>query len=313
MNDLLYCLNAVIPIFAVIFLGYVLRRKQFFSEGFAASLDRLSFRILLPLLLFRDISAGNIRELVDWRFMLYCAGTTFIAFLVIWALAARFLGDKGMVGAFTQGAFRSSQAVLGVAFAQSLYGDSGYMPLLIIATVPLYNVLAVILLTVTGPKASPFHILSRTLASIVSNPLIWGIVLGMLASLLGWQLPAPASSTVNMLASCATPLALMSIGIAFDGRQAIRKVKPTIWAAAVKLLILPAIFLPIACALGFRGRAVAALLVLYGAPTTVTSFVMAKNMGGDAVLSASIVMLTTAASVLTLTGILYVLRVTGML
>lgn len=313
MSDLLYCLNAVIPIFAVIFLGYGLKRKQFLPESFGTSLDRLSFRILLPLLLFRDISAGGIRELFDGKFVLYCALTTTIGFLVIWALAARFLKDKAMVGAFTQGAFRSSQAVLGVAFAQNLYGDSGYMPLLIIATVPLYNALAVILLTVTGPKASPFHMLERTLASILTNPLIWGILLGMAFSLLEWQLPTALSSTVNMLAACATPLALMSIGISFDGAQAIRKVGPTAWATAIKLLILPAVFLPIACALGFRTQAIVSLLVLYGAPTTVTSFVMAKNMGGDAVLASSIVMLSTAASVLTLTGILYVLRVTGML
>lgn len=313
MNDLLYCLNAVIPIFAVIFLGYVLKRKQFLPETFGTSLDRLSFRILLPLLLFRDISAGGIRELFDGKFVLYCALTTAVAFLVIWAFAARLLKDKAMVGAFTQGAFRSSQAVLGVAFAQNLYGDSGYMPLLIIATVPLYNVLAVILLTVTGPKASPFHMLERTLASILTNPLIWGIVIGIPFSLFEWQLPTALSSTINMLAACATPLALMSIGISFDGMQAIRKVGPTVWATAIKLLILPAVFLPIACALGFRAQAIVSLLVLYGAPTTVTSYVMAKNMGGDAVLASSIVMLSTAASVFTLTGILYVLRITGMI
>ena len=137
MDNLIFCLNATVPIFAIIVLGRWLRSKNFFTKQTLTDIDRLSFKVLLPILLFRDIAQGRITEQFDPVFFFFCAGATTVYFFAVWIGASLFLKDKSMVGAFTQGAFRGSQAILGVAFVQNLYGNAGLLPLMIVASVPL--------------------------------------------------------------------------------------------------------------------------------------------------------------------------------
>ena len=132
MDNLIFCLNATVPIFAIIVLGRWLRSKNFFTKQTLTDIDRLSFKVLLPILLFRDIAQGRITEQFDPVFFFFCAGATTVYFFAVWIGASLFLKDKSMVGAFTQGAFRGSQAILGVAFVQNLYGLS----LIHILTIP---------------------------------------------------------------------------------------------------------------------------------------------------------------------------------
>lgn len=153
MDNLIFCLNATVPIFAIIVLGRRLRSKSFFTKQTLTDIDRLSFKVLLPILLFRDIAQGRITEQFDPVFFFFCAGATTVYFFAVWIGASLFLKDKSMVGAFTQGTFRGSQAILGVAFVQNLYGNAGLVPLMIVASVPLYNIFSVLVLTVTAPDA----------------------------------------------------------------------------------------------------------------------------------------------------------------
>lgn len=316
MDNLIFCLNATVPIFAVILLGRLLRGRHFFSPQTLADIDRLSFKVLLPVLLFRDIAAGRITEQFDLKFFLFCAGITIVYFFAIWLGAAKLLPDKSMVGAFTQGAFRGSQAILGVAFVQSLYGDAGLVPLMIVASVPLYNIFSVLVLAVTAPAGQGRDrkgLIGRTLGGIITNPIILGILAGLPFSLLSVDFPPMVAKGVDLLAGCATPLALLSIGAGFEGAKALKKLSPTCAATLIKLVLLPAVFLPIAAWMGFRDQALVAIVILCGAPSTVSGYVMAKNMGGDHVLAASIVVLSTAVSAVTLTAILFILRTAGLI
>lgn len=314
MESLIYSLNATVPIFAVIFLSYLLRRHGFFSDGFLATADKLVFRVLLPALLFRDIAAGRITETFDARFFLFCAVSTTIYFLVIWLGAELFLKDESMVGAFVQGSFRGSLAVLGVAFVQNIYGDAGLAPLMIVATVPLYNIYSVIVLTVrSNDRAAQEGRLKKTLTGIATNPIILGILAGLPFSLLAVDFPPMVAKTLDLLAAPATPLALISIGAGFEGRRALRKLRPTAAAAFIKLILIPAVFLPVAVWMGFRNEALVALVIMTGAPSTVTCYIMAKNMAGDHVLSSSIVVATTALSSITMTAILFILKSNGLI
>ena len=278
-------------------------------------MDRLVFKVLLPILLFRDISTGRITEQFDLTFFLFCALATVVYFFAIWWGAAHFLRDKSMVGAFTQGAFRGSQAVLGVAFVQNLYGNAGLVPLMIVASVPLYNIFSVLVLTVTAPDAQQKRDgwVGKTLGGIITNPIILGILAGLPFSLLEIDFPVMITQGLDMLAACATPIALLSIGAGFEGAKAIRKIGPTCAAVFIKLIALPIIFLPIAAWLGFRDQAMVAIVILCGAPSTVSGYIMAKNMGGDHVLSSSIIVLSTALSAITLTVTLFILRTIGLI
>lgn len=170
--------------------------------------------------------------------------------------------------------------------------------------------MAVVVLSVFRPGQNGMdrRVIKKTLKGIVTNPIIIGIAAGLLWSALQIPIPHIMEKTVTSIAGVATPMGLMAMGATFDIKKAFAKVKPTAIAALIKLVGFCAIFLPLAVQFGFRQEELVAILVMLGSATTVSSFVMAKNMGHEGVLSSSVVMLTTLFSAFTLTGWLYVLR-----
>ncbi len=314
MDSLIYSLNATVPVFLVIVLGYVLRRIGLLNENFVAVSNAFNFKVTLPVLLFCDMSASHLREEFDPALVLFCAAVTTVMFFSIWFLARRLLRDKSLVGAFVQAGYRSSVAVLGIAFITNIYGDAGMAPQMILGSVPLFNIFAVVVLTFeSGSGGSARAHLARAARGVATNPILIGLVLGMLWSLTGLSLPAIADKTLSSVGALATPQALICIGAGFEGRKAIAKLRPTLAAAAVKLLALPALFLPLAAALGFRGQALLAVLIMLGSPTTPSSYVMATSMGGDGVLTSSAIVTTTLLSAFTLTFWIFLYRQLGFL
>lgn len=314
MSSFLFALNATMPVFLVMALGCFLRRIGMLTKPFCDVGDKFVFQVALPVLLFQDIRSTDLYQDFDWTFVLFCAAATTVMFFGVWGCARLFLKDKSLVGAFSQAAARSSAAILGVAFVQNMYGSAGLMPLMIVAAVPLFNIYSVIILTFsaqaqTGGRGQ----IKKACVNVLKNPIIIGIVLGLMASLFRLELPAILDKTATSVGSLASPLALLIVGANFEGRKAIAKLKPTIWATAIKLLILPAVFLPVAVALGFTGSALVAVLIMTGSPTTVSCYIMAKNMGGDPVLSASIVVSATLFSSVTLTFWIFLLQLMGLI
>lgn len=299
------------PVFLVIVLGWVLMQVKLFNKEFLAVADKYVFKVALPVLLFRDIATTNLREGLQWNFVFFCMAATTIMFFGVWALASIFIKDKSMVGAFTQASVRGSAAILGIAFVQNIYGDSGMAPLMIVSAVPLFNVYSVIILTCCsqdGKKASRGETIKKALINVVKNPIIIGIALGVPFSVFGITMPAMISKTVANIAATATPIALLVVGANFEGRKAISKIKPTMMATLLKLLIVPGVFFPFAVMMGFTGSQLVAILVMLGSPTTVTCYIMAKNMGNDAELSSSVVVMATLLSSVTLTFWIFLLR-----
>lgn len=215
-----------------------------------------------------------------------------------------------MIGSFVQGSFRGSAAILGIAFAQNIYGSSGMVPMMIVASIPLFNIFSVIVLirSANAQETDTRKVIRKTLKGIVTNPIILGIVAGVPFALLQIKFPPIIAKTIQSVGSLSTPLALLVIGAGFSTGAAIRKWKPTVAAAVIKLILIPGIFLPLAAVLGFRGENMVAVLILTGAPTTVSSYIMAKNMDNDSVLSSNIVVLTTLLSSVTLTLTIYLLK-----
>lgn len=247
------------------------------------------------------------------QIVLFCFGATAISIIVIWILARIFLRDKSLTGEFVQACYRSSAAILGVAFIQNIYGTSGMAPLMMLGSVPLFNIFAVLILTIENPSHKGKLHPGAILYGILTNPILDGILIGTIYNLLPIGLPAMAQKTFNTLGSLTTPLALLSIGASFEGAKAIKKLGPTVAASFCKLMLLDMIFLPIAIKFGFRGQELIALLIMLGSPTTPASYVMSKNMGHDGTLSASCVAATTLFSAVTMTLWIYVLSAGGFL
>ena len=314
MENLIFSLNATVPVFLMMILGVVFRKIGWIDEIFASKMNQFVFRVSLPAVLFVDLASVDFVEAWDPKFVLFCFAVTFLCILVS-ALLSLLLKERPLRGEFIQGAYRSSAALLGIALIQNIYGTSGMAPLMIIGSVPLYNIMAVVVLAFFQPGQSGIDgaVLKKTLKGIVTNPIIIGIVVGLLWSLLGIPIPKILNKTMSSIGATATPLGLMAMGATFDFHQALGKKKAVLGAAFMKLVGWCALFLPLGVALGFRQEELVAILIMLGSATTVSSFVMARNMGHDGVLSSGVVMLTTILSGFTITGWLWILRSFGLI
>lgn len=316
MADFIFSLNATLPIFLIMVLGWFLMRIGLFNKEFNKVADKYVFKVALPVLLFKDIATADIRSDFNLTFVLFCMITTTIMFLAIWGLSYIFIKDKTQVGAFAQASARGSAAVLGIAFINNIYGNSGMAPLMIVSAVPLYNILSVIILTFSadmGKGVNKGENIKKACLNVIKNPIIIGIFLGLPFSIFGISIPQIPLKAVTSIAQTATPIALLVVGAGFEGAKAIKKIKLTAIATFIKLVLLPLIFFPFAIAFGFRGSELVAILIMLGSPTTVTCYIMAKNMGNDEVLSSSIVVMATLLSSVTLTGWIFVLKVLGLI
>ena len=301
MENLIFSLNATLPIFLTMLLGLLFRYLGLMNADFVAKLNRFVFVAAIPALVFRDISSVDVRKSWDGGFVLFCFLATLVSITVI-ALLARLLVEEEIRGEFVQASYRSSAAILGIAFIQNIYGSSGMAPLMIVGTVPLYNAAAVVILSLMKPgrKKLDRKLLLKTAKGIVTNPIILGILAGILWSVLRIPQPEIMQKTVKNVAVLATPLGLMA------------KLRPSVLASLIKLVVLAAVFLPLAVRLGYTKERLIAILVMLGSATTVSCFVMAKNMGHEGVLTSSTVMLTTFFSAFTLTGWLFLLKTLGL-
>lgn len=314
MENLFFSLNATVPVFLMMVLGLILHKIGWIDDEFASKMNQFVFRVPLPLLLFGDLARVDFGKVWSPKFVLFCFAVTVISIGISAALSF-FFKDRTIQGEFIQASYRSSAAILGIAFIQNIYGTSGMAPLMIIGSVPLYNVMAVLVLSLCKPEQkgdfqAVFH---RTIKGIVTNPIILGIVAGLLWSALGLPLPRMLDKMVSSVSGMTTLMGLIAMGAAFDIRKAFAKMKPAAAAAVIKLVGFCALFLPVAVGMGFRREELVAILVMLGSATTVSCYVMAKNMGHEGVLSSSVVMLTTLLSAFTLTGWLYVLRSLGLI
>lgn len=314
MENLIFSLNATLPVFLLMVLGYLFKQFKIMDDNFVKTLNSFNYKVTLPVMLFTDIASSDFSTVWDTRYVLYCFLVTLGCILIIWVFTSLFYKNKTQIGEFVQASYRGSAAVLGVSFIQNIYGNAGMAPLMIIGTVPLYNVMAVLVLSFTGPTGSRPDIrsLKKSINGILTNPIILSILLGMLASLCHIRFPFIIDKTLNSLSPLATPLALLGLGGGFEGRKALKQLKPTLVCSAIKLMIQPLLFLPLAAWMGFRNEKMVAILIMLGAPTTVSCYIMAKNMGHDGTLTSGTVVATTFLSSISITFWLFVLRSIGL-
>lgn len=314
MENLIFSLNATVPVFLMMVLGYVFHKVGWIDDSFAAKMNKFVFLVPLPVLVFEDLATVDFSEVWDLKFVLFCFVATVIS-IGIAAAVSCIWKDGSIRGEFIQASYRSSAALLGIAFIQNIYGTAGMAPLMIIGSVPLYNIMAVVVLSVfrPGTQGVSRETAKDTLKGIVTNPIIIGIAAGLLWSALRIPMPPIFQKTISSVGAVATPMGLMAMGATFHFGRALEQAKPAVTAAFIKLIGFGLIFVPVAVQMGFRQEKLVAILVMLGSATTVSSFVMARNMGHEGVLTSGVVMLTTLFSAFTLTLWLYLLRSGGLI
>jgi len=307
----MFSLNATVPVFMMMIFGWFVRKVNLLDDHSTAQINKFVFRTLLPALLFMDLSTADFVRVWDNRFVIFCITATLIS-VGIALLYSLLHKDKAERGEIIQASYRSSAAILGIAFVKNIYGEATMAALMIVGTVPIYNIIAVIALSLTSPdknnSKSGRQLFLTTLKGIVTNPIILGIAVGIIWSLLKIPQPIILSKSVSYLANMATPLSLIALGASFRIEDAKGKFPVTLGIVLIKLVVFCGIFLPIAVHFGFRDEKLIAILVMLGSATTGSCFVMAKNFGHKGTITAFAVMLTTLCSAFTLTTWLFVLK-----
>lgn len=310
-NNLIFSLNATVPVFLIMVFGGLIKKAGIIDENTTDKINNLVFKVLLPVLLFKDLSTADFLSVWDTKFVLFCIIATLVS-IGIAALISLFHKYKAERGEIIQASYRSSAAILGIAFVNNIYGHTTMAALMIAGTVPIYNIAAVTVLSFTSPQADKSagkkKLIVRTLLSVIKNPVIIGVFAGIIWSVIKIPQPVIFEKSISYLSNMATPLSLMALGASVKFREAKEKLPVAALITAIKLLLFCIIFLPIAVTLGFRDEKLIAILVMLGSSTTGSSFVMSKNFGHNGTITACAVMLTTLFSSFTLTAWLFILK-----
>ena len=297
-------------------LGYFLGNyTKLVDRDFANKLNKLVFSTSLAFQMFVNIAESDFETIWNGTAIIFCFVVTLLCILIM-CLVSLLYKDGDSRGEFIQVGYRGSQALLGAALLSNIYGSTGKLGIILIGSVPLFNVAAVIILMLTKPgedKKIDSAKLKKTLFGILRNEMLVATAIGIVFSAFRITMPVIISKAVHSVAATASPMGLLALGALTEPAKAAAKWKPAAVASAFKLVIFPGVFAPIAAFLGYRGEMFAAILIMLAAPSTVSCFTMARGMGHEGTLSSATVVLTTLLSAFTLTAWIFLFRSFGII
>lgn len=311
LETLAFTLEVTAPVFLLVFLGLFFARIGWINDEFNRVASRLVFNVTLPLLVFLNLLKTDLDQVFALDLLLYAGVVTLLAFAwLVWR--AKRLPDLADRGVFVQGAFRGNLGILGLALAGNQYGEAGVAlaSILLALLIVLYNLLSVVALSLWRSQGGINW--ARMGLDIVRNPLIIAVFLAVPFSLFDWPLPAVGLQTADYLASMTLPLALLCIGAALDLRALRATSRAALTSTAYKLVLLPLPMVLGAWLLGYEGMTLGVLFLVFSCPTAAASYVMARAMGGNAVLAANIVAMTTLLGTLSISIGVFILHFAGL-
>lgn len=326
MKTVYFALNAVMPLVLLIGLGYLLKRIKLLSKDFLSVGNKLVFKLFLPITLFINIYSIEDFSVIQWDTVIFAEVGIVLAFLFGFMAAILFVKDEKKKGVITQCMFRSNYAIIGIPLAEMIAGEAGRQvaSLLSAFTIPTFNILGVVALSVFVAKGgSGKERLKNTLSGIAKNPLIHGVLLGVVCVLLRPVLDGAGVSfrlsdvtmvftPLSQLSKVTTPFSLLVLGGQFEFYSFKNDLKQIVFSTLARNLLIPGVFLLIACIFfEFSSGTVASFVAIFAAPVAVSSAIMAQEMGNDGDLARSLVVSTTVLSSLTLVCIIAVLRAVG--
>ena len=307
MENLILSFNVVAPLCFIMALGYFLKYIEILDDNSVKVMNNATFKVFLPTLLFYNIYTTDLGSVFNPKLMIFATISIIVLFLALFLFIPIIEKDNRKRGVMIQGIFRSNFVLFGIPVATSLIGEGkvGTTALLIGIIVPLFNFLAVVCLeTFRGGSINVKKIIYR----IVTNPLIIGACLGLLLLILNIKLPTFIVNTIKDISKIATPLSLTLLGASFSFSNVKKYLKETIIVVLGKLVFAPLIFILIAYYCGFRGVALLSLMIMFASPTAISSFQMAIQMDGDSDLANQIVVFTSAFSIVTVFGWIFILK-----
>ncbi|UCH66347.1 MAG: AEC family transporter [Ignavibacterium sp.] len=309
IDNIIFTANTVAPVFLIIALGFFLKKINIINEQFVAITSKFVFNASLPALIFMKLYNIDLNKVIDVTQIFYILAGTLIIYFLVWIISIPFIKDGRDLSVFVQGAYRSNYAIVGLAIISNLFGDAGLGKASIILAfiLPLYNILAVVILTVPLRKVRKQNI-KGTFTEIMYNPLIIAVLISLPFSVFEIQIPSMIKSSGNFLADVALPLALVGIGGSLNIENIKKASGLAFTSSAIKLIGLPLVLTIGAYLAGFRNMDLGIMFVLFSCPTAIVSFIMAEAMGANSRLAGNIVVISTIGSVITISAAIIFLR-----
>lgn len=311
LNSFLLSLNAIVSIFVMMGVGYGAKRLLRLEKDMVRRFNSLVFHTLLPIMLFKNIYTSDIRGGVNFRCLGLALSVLLTLFLLTWFFIKRIEPANDQRGVMIQASFRSNFLLLGMPLIQELCpgADLATVSVMLAVVVPCYNVLAVVTLETFSRQQIDGK---KILLGIAKNPLILASIAGILVNLSGLRLPECLANPISQLGASASPVALVLLGAEFEFRDVRLYRRNLAVCTTLRLLVYPAVALPLAALAGLRGPEFAVLISMFATPTAVASFSMAAQMGGNPELAASAVTMTTLLSAGTMFFWIFLFKSLGM-
>lgn len=306
-HGIAFSADTIIPILAIIVMGWVMKRRGELSTELVAGMNHIVYRYALPMLLFVSVVNSDTSPLAAWRLI----GAGWLAIFALYAIGARLgrhlpAADRGV---FIQGVFRGNIGIIGLSLTAGVYGSSDTFAasaVLVGALALQMNILAVVCLT-QDENPSPWPLVKK----VLHNPLIIALLLAILVKALHIPVPKIVTNFAGYYKNLTLPLALLATGASFDLRGIFGAGQMALWASAGRLLLSPLVFLAFGLVFGLRGEALGILYLIGATPAASASYIMAKAMGGNATAAANIIAITTALSLMLIAPVIALFPLLG--
>ena len=313
-DNILFTANIVAPVFLIIAVGFIARKRKVINEVFVDVTSKFVFQISLPVFIFLKISVLDLSQVFELTQIAYIYAGTTITYLLIWLGTIPYIKNPADKSSFIQGAFRGNYAIVGLALISNLFGHDalGKATIILAFLLPLYNVLAVIVLTIPL-RAKEKPIIKSAFFDILLNPLILAVIFALPFSYYKINLPTMFISTGTFLADLALPLALIGIGGSLNTENLRRASVLAFSASLIKIIAIPIVLTSGAFLLGYKNIDLGIMFILFACPTAIASFVMADVMGANSKLAGNIIMISTLGSVFTISLGILILKSFGLI
>ena len=294
-----YIVSTLVPIFSLILLGYFFKKIKFPSTDFWPMADRFTYYVLMPSLLVYKLSVAkvNLDETLD--VVTSAILSIVIVFLVLLVLNLFIKFKNRAFTSIVQGGIRFNSYVF-LAFVDSIYGDSGLViaAILMAFVIPFINILCISTFAMYV-RDGKFSFLAF-LKTIIKNPLILACILGGAINAGDVALPLVVLKSLSILSNSALPIGLLSVGVGLEFRHIKFAKKELLVSLLAKLMLFPFVIYSVSLFLGISGEFLAILVIFGSMPTAVSGYILARELGGDTSLMASIITLQTLFCIVTL-------------
>ncbi len=298
MSDILH---TIIPIFAIIALGMLVRVWGIVKPEFMAPANRLVYYLALPAMIFRALSKASFKAQFNFEVLVVSLAAVFSVYGVAWIMGRESRLNPNQIGPFVQSAMHANLGYIGLPVAFYYLGQEGFVKASIIAgpMMILQNFLSVVILQTYASGPSLRNRLSALILKIIGNPVILAVLAGIAFSLADIPVPLIIDRSLGILGGLALPMALLIIGASLSFEKMWSQLGLVVLSAGFKLFVLPLLGLVAFKMLGLTPNDYLPGLILLATPTATVAYVLAKEMGSNSDFIVATISITTLASAVT--------------